>query len=216
MFIWRINLSRTIECFKIWRRLLYIVPAEIGLYTRDYIHNPANWDFLNKTPSNVGFTPDKSLGAFGPRYLTYSNYSCSLFCINVQFFFRLTSPLSCRRVSAKAPRCFKRTAIAMVRGVRSQLAYLQYVVRTFDLRRGNAAIHWCDKVIFSTPINVVRALWLHIFDLVFLQSGHNFLGVFKKLGVYSVLSNFTARYESLYFKRSLFAIVTVHFCCLIE
>ena len=49
-----------------------IVPAEIGLYTRDYIHNPANWDFLNKTPSNVGFTPDKSLGAFGPRYLTYT------------------------------------------------------------------------------------------------------------------------------------------------
>ena len=50
VFIWRINLSRTIECFKIWRRLLNIVPVEIVvnvligcLYIsmRDYIYNPA-------------------------------------------------------------------------------------------------------------------------------------------------------------------------------
>ena len=59
VFIWRINLSRTIDCFKIWRQLkLNIVLAEIAvnvligclyismrdyIYSpRDYIYNPAN------------------------------------------------------------------------------------------------------------------------------------------------------------------------------
>ena len=31
LFIWRINLSRTIEYFKIWQRLLNIVPADIAV-----------------------------------------------------------------------------------------------------------------------------------------------------------------------------------------
>ena len=31
VFIWQINPSRTIDCFKIWRRLLNIVPAEIAV-----------------------------------------------------------------------------------------------------------------------------------------------------------------------------------------
>ena len=48
VFIWRINLSRTIEYFKIWQRLLNIVLAEIAVnctdwllihrYMRDYIY----------------------------------------------------------------------------------------------------------------------------------------------------------------------------------
>ena len=58
VFIWRIKMSRTLECLKIWRRLLNIVPAEIAvnvligclyigmrdyIYSpRDYIYNPAN------------------------------------------------------------------------------------------------------------------------------------------------------------------------------
>ena len=94
--------------------------------------------------------------------------------------------------------------------------WLMYVVKTFDLRCENAAIQRCDKEIFSTPVDVVRTLWLQRYDLVFLQSCHNFLGVFKKLGIYSVLSNYTARYKSLYFKQSLFVIFIVLFCCLVE
>ena len=68
VFIRLINLSRTIDCFKIWRRLLNIVPAEIAvnvligcLYIgmRDYIYSPGDYIQVYN-PTNVKFIVDST------------------------------------------------------------------------------------------------------------------------------------------------------------